>query len=253
MGLPEQERFTLEEVATRWGTSVPHVEEMVRTLKFKYIIVKGEIIGGSPHTRHLYFKQDLWTQYYLALPVVLPDDQKKLKDQKKQKKLMIKQIQPSLAKLPKVPAFTEAAQREIDRIQKGEHEARTYHNIGPTEVAHLWQPSPSSKQWERPKEAVVIYIPRVALEAFEKEHGLLEEENTKISKRKEKSSAPDLSEIDLKKWYPTRLAAQFLRVTQKHLQNNINNGLFVATKRGGRWEMQGRAIHNYLEKKNSES
>lgn len=238
MGLPVQERFTLEEVATRWGTTVPYVEERVDALQFKYFIVKGEVMGGSTLIRHVYLDQTLWTQHYPAQPVVLTGDQKDL---------MIKQIQSLLTKQPEVPAFTEAAQRDIDRIRKGQHEEHTHHNIGPNEVANL------CKRWTRPKEAVVIYIPRVALEAFEKKHGLLEEENTKISKKKEKSSAPDISEIDPKKWYSTHLAAPLLRVTQKHLQNNINNGKFVATKRGSRWEMQGSAILNYLEKKNSES
>lgn len=64
MGLPELGRFTLEEVATRWGKPVSYVEEMARTLRFKYIIIEGENTSGSRQTWHIYFGRTLWPKKY---------------------------------------------------------------------------------------------------------------------------------------------------------------------------------------------
>ena len=92
MGLPPQKRFTLKNVADRWGTSVPHVEEMVRNRKFNPIIIEMQVLGGPPITRHVYFDQDLYLQYYPEPQVVLTE---------KKEERLIAQIRSSDAKQPK--------------------------------------------------------------------------------------------------------------------------------------------------------
>lgn len=59
MGLPDQELFTVQEVATRWGKSESYVEEQLRKREFKYVILECEL-AGSPLIRHLYFDKALW-------------------------------------------------------------------------------------------------------------------------------------------------------------------------------------------------
>jgi hypothetical protein len=245
MGLPAQEQFTLENVADRLSTSAPHVEEMVRTLKFKYIIVKGEMIGGSPLTRHLYFDRDLFRQHHPEQPVVLT---------KKEKDRLIAQIRSLNAKQPdrtENAVFTKAAEREIDRIQKDVHEECPYRHIGPNEVANL---RPSSQPWERPQEEVVIYIPREVLEAFKQEHGLQNESNAEKAKKKDRRPAADLPTIKPEKEYDTYWVAKFLKVTQEHVQNKlIPKGKLKGRKlANGQWRVLGQEILDYIDQRRSD-
>lgn len=246
MGLPEQERFTLQNVAERLGTDVSHVEEMVCTLKFKYIIVRGEIIAGLPQTRHVYFDQDLFRERRPKLPELRDNEKKKL----------IAQIRSLMRNQPdRTPnaVFAKHAERRIDRIRKGIPEDYTYWPIGPNEVAVLWE----SKHWNRPQEEVVIYIPQVALKAFEQEYGRQKESTAEKAKKKDKSPALDPSEIRPSNWYGTAQVAKFLGKNKKYVQNNfdaiIRSRNLNARRQGRSREVQGKSLRDSMEKNDSES
>lgn len=200
MALPEQERFTVEDVAAIWKKSPAYVDELLRTRQFTHIIIVGELIGGLPLTRHLYFDRAHWIKDF------------------------------------------------GDKIASDD----TAYNIGPNEVANLWNPFPSQNEWKRPKDSVQVYIPRLAVEAFERKHGLQREANVHTEEKIDKDSIPDVSQIDPLKWYTTSRTARLLGVTQKHLQNRLIRKL-RAEKTGGRWRIQGQKIHEYRKEHSPDS
>jgi hypothetical protein len=245
VGFPEQERFTLADVAIRLDKRVSYVKDMVRTLQFTHIIVVGELIGGSSLTRHLYFDRALWTQGWGK-----PERRKIERKEQKRNKIFADHH----AKAWKETFGTEAPFEPILKTAREECVYRTFYNIGPNEVANLWCPYPPQEEWTRPKGHVQVYIPRSAVEAFKQKHGLPEEAKTNTEKKKDRSPAPDLSTIMPMQWYATRLAARYLGMTEKYLQNDlIPSGKLKAQKRGRRNEVQGQEILNYAKKYHSTS
>lgn len=233
MGLPELERFTLEQAAIRLRETVPYVEEMVRTLRFTHIIIVGELIGGSPLTRHLYFDRALWIKHFGKKMEIDPAG--RLKELEEQ----IKRYEKEWKK-----RFGEKFDPSTLRKAFEEHIGPTACNIGPNEVANLWNPFPPQNEWKRPREPVQVYIPRLAVEAFERKHGLRHEANAQKAEKIDKGPIPDASEIEPEKWYSTYHTARFLGVTQKHVQNRLIDKL-RAEKTGGRWRIQGHRIRTY--------
>jgi len=223
MALPEQERFTVEDVAAIWKKSPAYVDELLRTRQFTHIIIVGELIGGLPLTRHLYFDRAHW----------IKDFGNKIASDRAHQDQVLEELEKAGKKIKR------------DREPPFEEKDRdTAYNIGPNEVANLWNPFPSQNEWKRPKDSVQVYIPRLAVEAFERKHGLQREANVHTEEKINKGSISDVSQIDPLKWYSTSHTARFLGVTQKHVQNRLIRKL-RAEKTGGRWRIQGQRIREY--------
>lgn len=60
MAFPEPERFTIQDVATRWGKSWAYVAELVRTFQFESIVCIDHAKGRLPIERHYYFTRACW-------------------------------------------------------------------------------------------------------------------------------------------------------------------------------------------------
>lgn len=60
MAFPEPERFSIKDVAIRWGKTKTYVEEMVRTFQFKHIILVDSGEESLPAARHYYFDRTAW-------------------------------------------------------------------------------------------------------------------------------------------------------------------------------------------------
>jgi hypothetical protein len=243
MELPPQQEFTLENVAHSLKTSVAHVEEMVSTGVFKHIIVKGENI------RHFYFDQDLFRERRPKLPDLRKED----KDRKEA------QIRWLLAKNPdRTPdkEYEREAARRIDRIRKNIPEDDTFYRIGPNEVALLWQPSQPSEKWTRPIEGI-IYIPRLALEAFEQEHGHQNESNAEKAKKKDTNPALDPSMIRPDRWYGPASVARALQLDEKYVRNHIDaiirSRQLTAKREGVHPKVTGKSLRDAMERNDAES
>lgn len=177
MGFPEQERFTAEDVARRWEKSPAYIDELIRTLQFTHIIVVGELIGDSPLTRHLYFDRALWIEDY----------GKKLQ---RDPAIRLKELEESIEHHTK---YQEKLGLTFDpstlRRTHAEDIGPTYCYIGQDEIANFWNPSPPRNEWKQPKEPVQVYIPLLAVEAFEKKHSLNGQANLEQRKAPERRSA----------------------------------------------------------------
>lgn len=251
MGLPGQERFTIEEVATRWAKPASYVEEMLRTRQFTHIILVGELIRGSRLTRHLHFDRALWIKHY----------GKKLASDRAAR-LKTLQCDKFVKKRNAIFAAYEAqhwkenfgGEARWERIPEGKAPYPTFYNIGPHEVANLWNPVPAQTEWTRPTEGVRVFIPLSAVKAVERKHGVSNNANAQQAKKKDRCPVPDLSEIMLGKGYSTSETARFLGVTQKYIQNVlIPENKLKAVRRPHHWYVNGQEIRAYLQKYDSKS
>ena len=249
MALPSQEKFTLDEVAQLRGWTTNYVEELVYARKFKHIIVKGELIAGSSLTRHVYFDQALWIEHFGDKVTIDPVTRKKEyeADVKREQAYWEKEYG-QRAKLHQTKHGEEIKFNPAGLEKWYEQNVcKTFCNIGPNEVAYLWQPSFPSAKWALPEEGT-IYIPRVALEAFEKNHGL-KAININKGKNNDDRTAPDLSEVLPDRWYTVDQAARLLDLAPKYLRNDlIPLGKLKAEKRGKRNLIKGTEILNYAKR-----
>jgi excisionase family DNA binding protein len=60
MPFPKHQRFTIKGLAVKWKKHESYIEELLRAEEFPYIIKEGELIGGHPTTRHIYFSRLHW-------------------------------------------------------------------------------------------------------------------------------------------------------------------------------------------------
>jgi hypothetical protein len=224
MALPEHDRFTLEDLADRWKKSIAYIDELVRTCQFSHILVIGERIGNARLTRHVYFDRATYVAHYGDK--VAYDRGARQKEYEE----TVRRLQKDWKK-----RFGTGAQFDPTSLrQQYEERYAPHYDIGPHEVASLW----NEKEWKRPGEQVRVYVPRSAVRAFEQKHGIARERN-------DKSPIPDISEIQSEKWYTTAQAARFLDVTHKYLQNELVSKL-SPKKVGKTWRISGRAICEYL-------
>jgi hypothetical protein len=227
---------------------VSDIKELVRTLQFTHIIVIGELIGGSPQTRHLYFDRALWTQGWGK-----PERRKIERKEQKRNKIFADHQ----AKAWKETFGTEMPFEPTLRNAREECVYRNFYNIGPDEVANLWCPYSPQQEWTRPKGRVQVYIPRSAVEAFEQKHGLQNEPKAEKAKKKDKSPAPDPSVIKPDSWYGTAQVAVLLGRNKKYVQNNIDaiirSRKLIARRHGVHCEVQGKSLRDSMEKNDSES
>jgi len=240
MAFPEQDRFTVKEVADRWSKTEAYVEELLRTLRFKYIIVVEEI-GGAPITRHLYFDQSLWIKHYGNK---IKEHRDKIRKDTEQCFEKVRKFDGKLAKPPKWWL------KELQDVNPKAADEEISYTIGPDEIANLWSPPFSQKEWKRPKEAREVFIPRSTVEGFERKHGFHRERQ--MAEKIDRGPMPDGSEVNPNKWYSTAQTAKLLSRAQKYVQNSlIQNGTLAGAKKRGRkgpWEIPGHAIISYLEK-----
>lgn len=230
MALPEQKRFTIEDLANRWEKSPDYVDELIRTCQFGYIIVVGELIAGSPLTRHVYFDPALWKQHYEQK---IKDRQDKIRAETERYIEYFKAVKTFDGKKRRIPDWW---------MNKCKTTEDRFFDIGPLEVANLADPL----LWKRPNGAG-IYIHRSVVKRFERKHDVRSEPRTGNRGEKQKGPRPDVSEIKPEKWYGTDLAAKFINRSQKYVQNNlIPNGKLNAVKNRGRQEIQGRELIRYL-------
>jgi hypothetical protein len=204
MEFPEQEWFTVEDLAQRWSKSKTLIDELVRKRAFTHFKVEGERIGERFIKRHIYCYRDAWP-----------------------------------------PGYGEGDHYFIDG---NVDEIATRPPIPPTKRPGQARMPKGSNLWEQPS-GTTIFIPRAAVKTFEQKRGIQNEPNAQKGKREDKCPAPDLSEIQLDKWYTTSSAARYLDMTTKYLQNDlIPNGKLKAQKRGRRNKVQGQEILNYAKK-----
>ena len=60
MAFPEPERFSIKDIAIRWGRTETYVEELVRKFQFQHIILVSSRERGLPIARHYYFDHTEW-------------------------------------------------------------------------------------------------------------------------------------------------------------------------------------------------
>jgi len=255
MALPEQERFSIEEVAKRWDKEPNYVNELIRTIKFTHIIIVGEQIGSSTLTRHLYFDEATWIEHYGSRVAI---DQKDQQAHLKECETLIARFQQKLKEEEKQkkaagdlhPGETLHWDPTSLRKQYEQERHRSFYNIGPDEVANLWKPVPRQDEWTRPtEEPVEVLIPLAALRKFEQDHDLSEKTSHNEVEDYDRHAVPDLSKVDPAKWYRTNLAARFLGKDVKYLRNElIPSKKLASEKRGRNTFVSGQAILDYSKK-----
>jgi hypothetical protein len=250
MELPAQERFTLQDVANRLNISLRHVEELVCSLTFNYIIVTDEVVGGPPLTRHLYFDRGLWLEHY----------GERLKHDRAAQ-LNIMRADKSVRRRLKIFAkFDETSRNRIfkekapSRIPEKNRALPTFYNLGPHEVANLWEPCTPQKRYTWP-EGCQLHIHRSEVEAVAKQYGCDQPVHAQRPKEVRMEPPPSLSGIIPDRLYTSAQAAKYLGRSHHYLQNSLlRNGVLKSIKTPqGVYAILGQEILNYFAKGSSNS
>jgi len=241
MGFPEQERFTVEDLAGRWQKSSEYIAEQISSLQFTHITLVEKIGGGSLLTRHLYFDKATWKKDYGKQ---IEDLQKKAeRNAKEHYERVLAGAKASRNKHIKL------LEKRIKTDLRTVHVSKTSYKIGPDEVANLWEPWPPRHEWRRKEEHVQVYITRSAVESFERKHAIQQKGKTERAEKADRDPLLDLSAVISNRWYFTFEAARFLGMQQKYLQNDlIPNGKLPAKRVGKRYVILGEEIRNYAKK-----